>query len=62
MIADLSEILVEAEVGETEIVGIRVGQTARLKVDAVSGKEYRGHVAEIGSSAAVRQAGGSGIR
>lgn len=62
VIADLSQILVEAEVGETEIVGIRVGQPARIKVDAVSGREYIGHVAEIGSSAAVRQSAGSGIR
>ncbi|MGZ8868703.1 MAG: efflux RND transporter periplasmic adaptor subunit [Thermoanaerobaculia bacterium] len=62
VLADLSQILVEAEVGETEIVGIRVGQPARIKVDAVPGKEYAGHVAEIGSSAAVRQSAGSGIR
>src|SRR5258707_11530335 len=51
VIADLSEILVEAEVGETEVVGIRPGQLAKVKVDAVSDKEYRGHVNEIGSSA-----------
>ena len=62
VIADLSEILVEAEVGETEVVGIRVGQPARVKVDAVADKEYRGHVAEIGSSAAIRQTAGSGVR
>ncbi|HEX9163774.1 MAG TPA: efflux RND transporter periplasmic adaptor subunit [Thermoanaerobaculia bacterium] len=63
VIADLSEILVEAEVGETEVVGIRVGQPARIKVDAVADHEYRGHVEEIGSSAAIRQSGaGSGIR
>lgn len=62
VLADLSQILVEAEVGETEIVGIRAGQRARIKVDAVAGREYMGHVAEIGSSAAVRQSAGSGIR
>ena len=62
VLADLSQILVEAEVGETEITGIRVGQPARIKVDAVTGREYTGHVAEIGSSAAVRQSAGSGIR
>ncbi|HEX6178334.1 MAG TPA: efflux RND transporter periplasmic adaptor subunit, partial [Thermoanaerobaculia bacterium] len=62
VIADLSEILVEAEVGETEIVGIRPGQTARISVDAIPGHEYKGRVAEIGSSAAVRQTGGSGVR
>ncbi len=62
VIADLSEILVEAEVGETEVVAIRPGQATRIKVDAVPDKEYRGHVSEIGSSAAVRQGAGSGIR
>jgi HlyD family secretion protein len=62
VIADLSEILVEAEVGETEVVGIHPGQLTKIKVDAVSDKEYKGHVTEIGSSAAVRQNAGSGIR
>lgn len=62
VIADLSEILVEAEVGETEVTGIRTGQKARIKVDAIPEKEYDGHVAEIGSSAAVRQSGGAGMR
>ncbi len=62
VIADLSEILVEAEVGETEEVGIRLGQPAKVHVDAVSEKEYRGHVAEIGSSAAVRQGSASTVR
>ncbi|HXI13263.1 MAG TPA: efflux RND transporter periplasmic adaptor subunit [Thermoanaerobaculia bacterium] len=60
VIADLSEILVEAEVGETEVVQIRQGQLAKVKVDAIPDKEYSGRVTEIGSSAAVRS--GSGIR
>ena len=62
VVADLSEILVEAEVGETEVVGIRANQPVKVKVDAISDHEYRGHVVEIGSSAAARQGGGSGIR
>jgi HlyD family secretion protein len=62
VIADLSEILVVAEVNETEVVGIRSGQAAKVHVDAVSDHDYRGHVSEIGSSAAVRQNGGTGIR
>jgi HlyD family secretion protein len=62
VIADLSEILVEAEVGETEVVAIRAGEPAKIKVDAVSDKEYAGHVTEIGSSAAVRSNAGAGIR
>jgi len=62
VVADLSEILVEADVGETEVVGIRLGQQAKIHVDAVPGKDYAGHVAEIGSSAAIRQSAGSGLR
>lgn len=62
VIADLSQILVEAEVGETEVVGVRINQQAKVKVDAITDREYRGHVVEIGSSAAVRQGAGSGIR
>lgn len=62
VIADLSQILVEAEVGETEVVGVKIGQAAKIKVDAIPDREYRGRVAEIGSSAAVRQGAGSGIR
>lgn len=62
VIADLSEILVEAEVGETEVVSIKLGQSAKVHVDAISEKEYRGHVAEIGSSAAVRQGSASTVR
>ena len=62
VIADLSQILVEAEVGETEVVGIRNGQIGKIHVDAIPDKEYTGHVIEIGSSAAVRQNAGTGIR
>ncbi len=62
VIADLSVILVEAEVGETEVVSVKLNQPAKVKVDAIPDKEYRGHVVEIGSSAAVRQGAGAGIR
>lgn len=62
VIADLSQILAEAEVGETEVVGVRIQQPAKIKVDAIADHEYKGHVVEIGSSAAVRQGAGSGIR
>ena len=62
IIADLSEILVEATVGETEITGIRINQPAKIHVDAIPDKEYNGHVAEIGSSAALKQGTGAGMR
>lgn len=62
VIADMSEILVEAEVGETEVVGIHTGLAAKVKVDAVPEKEYAGHVSEIGASAAVHAGSSEGIR
>jgi len=62
VIADLSEILIAAEVNETEVVGIRPGQIAKVKIDAIADKQFAGRVAEIGSSASIRQSGGSGIR
>jgi HlyD family secretion protein len=62
IIADLSEILVESDVNETDVVSLRLGMPAKIHVDAIPDKEYAGHVAEIGSSAAARQSAGAGIR
>jgi HlyD family secretion protein len=61
-LADMSEILAEAQVGETEVTSIRIGQPAEVHVDAVADKVYRGHVSEIGSSATAKSAVGSGVR
>jgi HlyD family secretion protein len=49
-IADLSEILVEVDVDENEIVFVRGEQAARVLVDAIADREYTGRVVEIGSS------------
>lgn len=62
VLADLSEVLVQAEVSETEVVGIEPGQPARIEVDAVLDHVYSGHVVEIGSSATSRAGAGSGLR
>jgi HlyD family secretion protein len=62
VIADLSEILAEADVGETEVVGVKLGLPAKVHVDAVPEKEYEGRVVEIGSSATQRAATGAGMR
>ena len=62
VLADLSQILAEAQVGETEVTSIRIGQPAEVHVDAVANKVYTGHVAEIGSSATAKSAVGSGAR
>lgn len=49
-IADLSEILAEVEVDETEVAFLSVGQRADLKVDALPDRVFSGGVVEIGSS------------
>ena len=49
-IADLSEILAEVDVDETEVAYLEVDQTTTLKVDALPDREYQGRVVEIGSS------------
>ncbi len=49
-IADLSEILAEIDVDETEVVHLAPGQRVVLKVDAIPDREYTGKVVEIGSS------------
>ncbi len=50
-IADLSEMEVEVEVDETDVVGVKLGQTAEVKVDALAGQTLKGTVTEVGSSA-----------
>ncbi|MDH3402731.1 MAG: efflux RND transporter periplasmic adaptor subunit, partial [Acidobacteriota bacterium] len=49
-IADLSEILAEVDVDETEVAFLEIGQEASLKVDALADRELAGRVVEIGSS------------
>jgi HlyD family secretion protein len=49
-IADLSEILAEVEVDETEVAYLRLEQRAQLEVDALPEREFAGNVVEIGSS------------
>jgi HlyD family secretion protein len=49
-IADMSEVLAEVDVDETEIVQVRLGQHGTLKVDALPKHVYHGRVTEVGSS------------
>jgi HlyD family secretion protein len=49
-IADLSEILAEIDVDETEVVHLKLEQTATVRVDALPDRSYAGRVVEIGSS------------
>jgi HlyD family secretion protein len=49
-IADLSEVLAEVDVDETEIVDVRPGLAATVEVDALPDARYEGRVVEVGSS------------
>jgi len=48
-IADLSVILANVDVDETEVVLVKPGQKARIEVDALPEKEYLGRVVEVGN-------------
>ena len=50
-IADLSVMEVEVEVDETDVIGVEIGQTSEVRVDAFPDKIIAGKVTEIGSSA-----------
>jgi len=50
-IADLSVMEVEVEVDETDVVGVDLEQTAKIRVDAFPDTVFTGKVTEIGSSA-----------
>jgi len=50
VIGDLSEILAEVEVAESEVVALALGQSAVVRVDALPDAPLVGRVAEIGSS------------
>lgn len=50
-IADLSVMEVEVDVDETDVINVKLGQKAEVKVDALPDKVLEGEVTEIGSSA-----------
>jgi HlyD family secretion protein len=50
-IADMSVIQAEIEVDETDIVDVRLGQSAKVAIDALPDEEFDGQVTKIGSSA-----------
>jgi len=58
-IADLSRMEVEAEIDETDVVDVRLGQKAHIKVDAFPDTTYAGTVTEIANTAETRNRGTS---
>src|SRR5205814_8558175 len=49
-LADMSVIQAEVEVDETNIPNVQFGQLAKIAIDAIPDKTFRGHVTEIGNS------------
>jgi HlyD family secretion protein len=49
-LADMSIIQAEVEVDETNIPNVRLGQIAKISIDAIPDKSFKGHVTEIGNS------------
>lgn len=58
-IADLSQMEVEAEVDETDVVYVRAGQRASITVDAIPDTTFEGTVSSVGNSGRVQGAGGT---
>ena len=56
-IADMSVITSEVKVDETDIVNVRLGQSADVTIDAIPHKVFHGTVSEIGNDAIVRSTG-----
>ena len=49
-VADMSVIEAELQVDETDIPNVKLGQTAKVTIDAIADKTFKGHVSEIGNS------------
>src|SRR3954462_1603393 len=49
-LADMSVIQAEVEVDETNIPNVQLGQIAKITIDALPDRSFKGHVSEIGNS------------
>jgi HlyD family secretion protein len=49
-LADMSVIQAEVEVDETNIPHVQLGQQAKITIDAIPDRTFKGHVSEIGNS------------
>lgn len=56
-LADMSVITAEVKVDETDIVNLKLGQSADVSVDAFPGRTFKGHVTEVGDQALLRTTG-----
>jgi membrane fusion protein (multidrug efflux system) len=53
-LVDLSDVWVTANFKETQLATMRPGQQATIDVDALGGKEFRGHVDSIAAATGAR--------
>lgn len=56
-LADMSVITAEVKVDETDIVNVKLGQSADVTIDAFPGRIMKGHVTEVGDQALLRTTG-----
>lgn len=57
LMGGLADMEVRAEVGEHEVVGIRVGNEATVDIDAIPDKQFKGHVVAVGKNAQIKNQG-----
>jgi HlyD family secretion protein len=57
LMGGLAEMEVKAEVGEHEVVNIRVGNEASVTIDAIPDKQFKGHVVAVGRNAQIKNPG-----
>jgi HlyD family secretion protein len=57
VVSDLSEIEVQVEVDETDVDQVALGQSAKIKLDAMPDTSYAGRITEIGNTAKVSALG-----
>ena len=61
-LADMSVIQAEVEVDETNIPTVQLGQPAKISIDAIPERTFKGHVSEIGNSPIQAAAGAAGTQ
>jgi HlyD family secretion protein len=60
VVSDLSRMLVRADVDETDVVDLKIGQKAKITVDALPDTSFPGTVTEIGNTAKRTLSGATG--
>lgn len=61
-LADMSVIQAEVEVDETSIPNVQLGQKAKITIDAMPDRSFKGHVSEIGNSPIQAAPGSAGTQ